>query len=694
MMICPKCGNQLNDGAAFCPKCGNKIESNTINNVPNQSMTNNAVTNTVATGNTQKKPKTWKVVLLTVAATIVAGFVGLIAIGSKSTDTSTQNVITSEEVPEIQPGEGSNTPVTSEAGALDELLGYIDQAEELVSGAYNDVQAISDSEEGPEKLRKQADVLANSLSALSDLQKQADAVSGIDANLENAMTEYFNMVNDSQKAYYEMQVFFADYFDLFGSVLMSRPQTVDYVSITDYYNELYAWYEKAKEGYVAVDSCPSCLESEWKQYGETLDLNYYIVDKLYWAEQYKDELRQLSAREMSNRYEIVEEQQFNEFLECLSDEAIFFQNQRNAASKLAEEIHSYAELGEGERSGYEFEYVPTGKITLSLSYDAVDTIYPSLYNTYDAFVIVKTGCLSGNKKIVVEAEIPGFTQNYKESFALDSSYRAIYIKPPALTGDLDLSSAKDAQINVTVSEQDGTLIEAKTFPLTIKSKYDVEWYTDEYGVATKDNILCYLTPEASAISQLKRQAIEEISSMTGGRLEAFVGYQGNPYDDPYVGTYLQAAGIMRAMYEMGVRYNMDPFSISSGNQHILFPEDVLGQQSGLCIETSLVVASALQSAGMHAFLVLPPDHAQVAVEIWPGTGEYFLIETTSLEAASNNQSIFVKYAKAILEDEVLEKNFPIAYLNKEEWRNYLSVDGTYIIDCDDSSLLGLTPFAN
>ena len=86
---------------------------------------------------------------------------------------------------------------------------------------------------------------------------------------------------------------------------------------------------------------------------------------------------------------------------------------------------------------------------------------------------------------LVEAEIPGFTQNYKETFTLDSAYKAIYIKPPALTGDLNLSTAKDAQIKVTISDKDGSLIEAKTFPVTIKSKYDFEWYSDEYGLATR-----------------------------------------------------------------------------------------------------------------------------------------------------------------------------------------------------------------
>ena len=35
-MFCPKCGNQLNDGAAFCPKCGTKVpgSGNSSTNIP------------------------------------------------------------------------------------------------------------------------------------------------------------------------------------------------------------------------------------------------------------------------------------------------------------------------------------------------------------------------------------------------------------------------------------------------------------------------------------------------------------------------------------------------------------------------------------------------------------------------------------------------------------------------------------
>lgn len=323
----------------------------------------------------------------------------------------------------------------------------------------------------------------------------------------------------------------------------------------------------------------------------------------------------------------------------------------------------------------------------------VDTIYPSLYNTYDAFVILKTGCISGKRNIVVEAEIEGFTQKYQQSFNLDSSYRAIYIKPPALTGELNLTVAKPAQLKITVSEQNGTLIETQTFDVTIKSKNDFEWYSDEYGEATQDNILCFLTPESSAIAALKRQAIDEMSAMTGGDMESFVGYQ-NILPNQYLVTYLQAAGLMSALRSMGVRYNMDPFSLGGSDQHVLLPEDVIEQRGGLCIETSLAIASALQSANMHAFLIFPPGHAQVAVEVWNSgshKGEYFLIETTTLDS-ENNIGTFVQAANALTEGQ--PPSGIITYYSASQWEDYLNNKVEYIVDCSDSRLLGLTPFVN
>ncbi len=714
-MICKKCGNQLNDNALFCPKCGQRIETQTqdINRNVQPNINNVNPAGNVRSEAPPKKKHTVRTVLLSIVGTIVVMFGGLMWLGSQASN-SVETGSSAVSAPSEQRETGGDIPTSSEGisnevpsqdalndtvssqDSINELLGYIDQAEEFVTKAWDDYSEVDNEEDDVERYKMRRDIIATLLSDLSPLQQQANAVKGLDANLATAGKEYFNMLCDSEKAHYEIMNFFTGYFNFMYTCLFLRPEGEGF-GTEEHCNELYDWYQSAKEEYLAFDSYPPCLEGEWKRYGEILDLNESIAFKEYQAIQSNDWLRLYSAIYMSNRYETVEELQYEEFINCFKGEVNLLNWQRGISSKLADEIHAYAEMDEQERRGYEFEYVRTNKILLD--YESIDTIYPALYNTYNAFVIIKTGCASGSRKIIVEAEIPGFTQKYQESFTLDSAYRAIYIKPPALTGDLDLTSAKDAQISVTISEQDGTVIDTKSFPVKIQSKYDVDWYTDEYGIATKDNILCYLTPESPAITQLKRVAIDEMSAMTNGSMESIVGYQSTGFNH-YVGTYLQAAGIMRALYEMGVRYNADSFSLSDGHQHVLLPADVLEQKSGLCIETSLTVASALQSAGMHAFIVLPPGHAQVAVEIWngngedtSGTGQYFLIETTALSDNWNNQNVFINDANALLEEKVLNSS-PIIYMNADTWYEYLSAEGTYVIDCDDSRVLGLTPFTN
>ena len=204
------------------------------------------------------------------------------------------------------------------------------------------------------------------------------------------------------------------------------------------------------------------------------------------------------------------------------------------------------------------------------------------------------------------------------------------------------------------------------------------------------NILCFLTPDSEAIIKLKRDAIDILIDISDGYFDAFKGYQG-PWYNEYVDTYLQTAALMIAMSDSGVLYSMDPYSINGSNQHIAFPSEVLQNKSGLCIETSLVIASALLSANMHPYLVFPTGHAQVAVETWEGSGEYFLIETTRLP---NDWSQYSAYADLLMEFKYdnVKYNPPITYLSADEWVSYINERDVYILDCRDGSLLGLTPF--
>ena len=729
-MFCPKCGNEISDHTKFCPKCGAAV-SNVGSGAPNgetpanstfsvqqsnQAWAETSTATATATATVPKPKKKCKGAVILVAAVMVAAVVFLLFMSSGSSEDLSQDDVpvrgeTAEATPVPDETDEVDTALNQDADA--QLLALIDQAEEIHENAKNDFgllqQAIDEDEDADdmayaENSRQKAEILTDFLTDLVNLWEEASSIRGLDGKMQDARDEYFSMLHDARAAHVEILMFEADYLEFFYNIVGRRPDKSDFDSLSEYAASLNDWTQECREAYTAI-SYPSCVENEWKQYAEILEYNGNICNKLSKAIQYNDWLRYYSTVYMNERYNTVEENLYYKMIDCKDGEINHVGYQLGYASNLAQEMHDYAELDQDGKEAYEFS-THVGKI--QLNYDIVDTIYPSLYNTYDAFVIVKTGCYSGTQSILIEAEIEGFTQKYNQSFNLDSSYKAIYIKPPALTGELDLSSQKSAQLKVTVSEKDGTLIEAKTFPITIQSKYDFELYDADYGISTKDNFLCFLTPEASAITALKRQAIDEMSAMTDGEVQSFVGYQYISANE-YGNTYLQTTALMSALREMGVRYNAGAFSLSgSGKQRIKLPEDVIAERSGLCIETALVIASALQNADMHAFLVFPRGHAQVAVEVWDEggkhAGEYFLIETTILEeSGGNDREYFSKSFRRILEEgkipaatddsSIAFPSVPIVYLDSNAWSKKLA-NVQYVVDCDDSLLLGLTAFSN
>lgn len=323
-----------------------------------------------------------------------------------------------------------------------------------------------------------------------------------------------------------------------------------------------------------------------------------------------------------------------------------------------------------------------------LSYKAEEIIFPSLYRSLNS-IVTFTGTSEGEElDVLISVEIPGFTQPYEQKTKLNRQITKINIHPPLLTGDIDLSSEKDAQLVISVKDMDsGKLLLQDSKTIRIMSKYDVVWWSEELRDSNNDNILAYMTPESEGVLELKREAVDYLSYITDGAANSIVGYQDyGIWSDPTNNTWVQAVALQGAMSDIAkIRYNNAAFSISSeSQQRVMLPDDVMKSQSGICIETSLLMASALQSAGMHCMLIFPPGHAQVAVECLPGTGEYFLIETTVLPLPMDEEWY----------------NYVVMYLTPDEWQGY--IDGTggytlgecYVLDCDLGKKLNILPMSN
>ena len=207
---------------------------------------------------------------------------------------------------------------------------------------------------------------------------------------------------------------------------------------------------------------------------------------------------------------------------------------------------------------------------------------------------------------------------------------------------------------------------------------DICYYSNAFGTTENNNILAWITAESEGVLTLRRNATQILGELLGSENATLPGYQpawGLSSGDPNIAAY-QIYAIQCAISAMGVRYNNGAYSFSD-MQRVLMPDAVLSSGSGICIETAILMASAVLSAGMHPLIILTPGHAQVAVETWTGSGQYLLVETTMLPC----------------DPETTSMTDMIALWSDDEWAQYLSTAGengtVYVLDCDLQKALGI-----
>lgn len=365
---------------------------------------------------------------------------------------------------------------------------------------------------------------------------------------------------------------------------------------------------------------------------------------------------------------------------------LYSREYNHAAFLLDENLGAYADeiLAACEGGKDVGAYDAQAPIVFS-DYSTVEEIFPNLYPSMDSAINLLLYTDKGNTDVMVTAEIAGFTQKYEQKVTLTPEMTYLMIKPPVLADMPDLSTTKDTQMTLRVENTiTGEAIIQETKNIELHSVYDYKNYSDEFGIIQNDNILAWMTPETDGILQVRRNAVSWLEQSFGTEYGMLPGYQpayGFTSDQGAYITYYQVAAIQSAISNMGVRYNMGPYSFSA-SQRVLMPDAVLENGSGICIETAVLMASVLESASMHAMIVFTPGHAQTAVETWSGSGQYFLIETTMLPFTATQDAL-----QSLIQP-----------LSAEEWANYLynkeqeaqqSGGMVYVVDCDLAPVLNI-----
>ena len=162
-----------------------------------------------------------------------------------------------------------------------------------------------------------------------------------------------------------------------------------------------------------------------------------------------------------------------------------------------------------------------------------------------------------------------------------------------------ITEAVDTFFVLTV-EVEGMPLFRQEYPITLLS------YEEWAGSAVMpEHIAAFVVPNNPLLSSVTLSAAKFLEKWTGS--SAFDEYQTQDRNR----VRAQVAAIYEALRSEGIVYSAPPASFEKAGQRIRLADKVLTEKIGTCLDTSLLVASCLESVGIYPIIVMQKGHAMV-----------------------------------------------------------------------------------
>jgi hypothetical protein len=232
----------------------------------------------------------------------------------------------------------------------------------------------------------------------------------------------------------------------------------------------------------------------------------------------------------------------------------------------------------------------------------------------NAFVIHYSS--SRSITLFMSVSIEGFSQSEMHTVSATSSVQSISFRPLAVAQALrQLTVDTNTWLQVHIADAAGHVYYADDSPLLLRSRWLMQWIA-----ANRLKIAAWVTPDDPAVIKLDNQAKVLLQSQPQPIPSAMIGYANGRARERAVKDQVDAIfDAMRLDYHIqysqeSVPYN-GPGDASVALQKIKLPAEVLQQGSGMCIELTVLLASAVEKIGLHSEIVIIPGHAFLGVAV-------------------------------------------------------------------------------
>lgn len=231
-------------------------------------------------------------------------------------------------------------------------------------------------------------------------------------------------------------------------------------------------------------------------------------------------------------------------------------------------------------------------------------------------------------RLRVSTWIEGYTAPFVESVELapkaEATLRHLPTFFPAALAPVEEATRATVRVRVEHLDDGKVELERSWAPLLLPRSTAVRRMDGPEGwLDVTPWLAAWVTPNAPEVLELLREAAERVP---GAQVLGYLG------DTAAVAAQVQAA--YEAVAERGLTYVNSVLTSGavegSAAQRVRLPREALAHRSANCIDGTVLLASVLEAASLHAGLVIVTGHALLAWDAFPGAGEWRYVETTML----------------------------------------------------------------
>ncbi len=247
--------------------------------------------------------------------------------------------------------------------------------------------------------------------------------------------------------------------------------------------------------------------------------------------------------------------------------------------------------------------------------------YPFDLSTHTALFTV-TYSSSSPLTLIIGVGIVGFTQVETHTVTATNTAQSTGFTPALLdqavrklTGDVQTS------LSVHVTDTRNNVYYFNDSPLLLHAHQLMQWVA-----ANRLKIAAWVTPDDPMVVALVAKAATHLANEPAPAPVAIIGYANHATPLAVRDQVDAIFDALRQDYHM--RYNSEnvpyngPGDTSVGLENIKLPSEVLQQHSGMCIELTVLLASAVEKIGLHAEIVIIPGHAFLGVAMTPDDKQF------------------------------------------------------------------------